>query len=113
MSRFALLAVLALVLAGCGAEAADAPAGDAAATNTIDMPKSYRFEPADTTVASGTTVTWTNSDNFTHNVTIDDELVGQAEPGQTIEHTFAQPGTFDYICSLHPQDMRGTVTVTE
>jgi plastocyanin len=33
-------------------------------------------------------------------------------PGQTATHTFAAPGEFDYLCSLHPKDMRGRVVVT-
>jgi plastocyanin len=113
VTRWALPVVAVLVLAGCGGSAADAGDSDAASAGTVEMAKSYRFEPEETTVSAGTTVIWTNNDNFTHNVVIADELVGTAEPGQSIERTFADAGTYDYICSLHPTDMTGVVTVTE
>ena len=29
----------------------------------------------------------------------------------TFQHTFTQPGSYPYICQIHPQ-MRGTVIVT-
>jgi len=34
------------------------------------------------------------------------------QPGATATFTFTAPGTYGYQCHLHPQDMRGTVTVT-
>ena len=115
MSRFAAaasIAVAALVLLACTGSAGGAPI----ATDTVDLPRSYRFAPADITVASGTTVTWTNSDNFTHNVQFADKgLSGEPltmRPGETVQFTFATPGTYEYLCSLHPQDMKGSVVVT-
>jgi plastocyanin len=105
----ALLAVL--WLAGCG------PAGDATAspvvTNTVELPKSYRFAPAAITVPAGTTVTWTNHDDFTHNVRLLDGsgAVLTMQPGQTASHTFSAAGLHRYDCSLHPRDMQGSVLV--
>ena len=113
MNRLITAGVLAAVLVACGS-GAEGPAtseGAATATDQVDMARSYRFEPAAISVAPASTVTWTNSDNFTHNVRIDGEVVGEAEPGQTITHTFDEAGTFRYDCSLHPNDMQGTVTV--
>lgn len=108
MTRLLAVALGVLALTGCSQAAGDAAA---LATDQVDMPKSYRFEPSAISVAPGTTVTWTNSDNFTHTVRIADEVIGEAEPGQTITHTFPDAGTFPYDCSLHPQDMKGVVTV--
>ena len=99
---------LALALSGC----AGGGGGDPIATDQIAMARSYRFAPVTATVAAGTTVTWTNEDNFTHNVRIGDAVVGEAEPGGTVTHEFAEVGTFVYDCSLHPNDMTGTVVVT-
>ena len=81
----------ALLLATGAMAACSPPAGDVAAvaTDHVDMPKSYRFEPAAISIAPATTVTWTNSDNFTHTVRIDGEVIGQAEPGESITHDFA------------------------
>jgi plastocyanin len=35
---------------------------------------------------------------------------GSFKPGQTWAHTFANPGTFTYFCTIHPW-MDGVVTV--
>ena len=86
------------------------------ATSTVDLPPSYRFAPADIVVGAGTTVTWTNHDNFSHSVQfLDGGLPTEPllmAPGKAATFTFATAGTFAYQCHLHPQNMRGTVTVT-
>jgi plastocyanin len=91
--------------------------GDAAVeTSVVDLPPSYRFAPDAISVAAGTTVTWTNHDNFTHSVQFLDGGLPteplQMQPGASTTFTFDAPGTYGYHCHLHPQDMRGTVTVT-
>lgn len=100
------------LLAACGS--AGPQAAEPVATTAVDLPPSYRFEPEAITVPAGSTVTWTNDDNFTHSVQL---LDGEDEPrlmqpGQTASITFAEPGTYPYQCHLHPQDMQGIVTVT-
>jgi plastocyanin len=97
--------------------AASSACGGAAAstsTNHIDLPRSYLFAPADITVKAGATVTWTNSDQFTHSVRLVDtgEVLGVLRPGETLTHVFDMPGIYKYDCSFHPQNMHGTVTVT-
>ncbi|HEV8637554.1 MAG TPA: plastocyanin/azurin family copper-binding protein [Chloroflexota bacterium] len=104
------LAVLALVLAACGAGASATQSP--VATTTVDLPKSYRFAPAAITVAAGATVTWTNHDNFTHNVTLPATAPLTMAPGESVSHTFTTPGLYPYVCSLHPKDMKGSVLVT-
>jgi plastocyanin len=85
------------------------------ATSTVDLPPSYRFQPAAISVAAGTTVTWTNNDHFTHSVQFLDGGLPETplvmDPGASAQFRFDQPGTYHYQCHLHPQDMRGTVTV--
>ncbi len=103
--------LLALVLSACGA----ATAGQPVATDHVDLPPSYLFSPSAITVTTGTTVTWTNHDNFTHSVRLIDNgnrIVGIMHPGASTHFTFTQAGTFRYDCSFHPQNMHGTVTVT-
>ena len=112
MARAALGAALGLALMlGACAEAAAEPV----ATDQVDLPPSYRFEPQVITVADGTTVTWTNHDNFTHNVRLLDDGGDTLElaPGESVSHTFTGPGEHRYDCSFHPSDMTGTVIVTE
>jgi plastocyanin len=81
------------------------------ATTDVMMAKSYRFDPKTIEVEAGATVTWRNEDNFTHTVEVegqDDHKVGK---GESVEITFDDPGTYDYVCTLHRQDMDGTVIV--
>ena len=77
------------------------------------MPPSYRFDPPVIQVPAGTTVTWRNSDNFTHSVSVVDGKFPflNLPPGQSGAITFDQPGTYDYICTYHTQDMKGKVIV--
>lgn len=107
------LAALALAVGACGPAGTGASA-EPVATSTVDLPPSYRYEPASIVVAAGTTVTWTNSDHFTHSIQLDGEAAPGlvAKPGESVTHTFDAPGTFAYVCTFHPQDMRGTVEVT-
>lgn len=110
------LAALGLVLvAACGGGASGG-AGDVqaspVATATVDLPKSYRFAPSAIVVPAGSTVTWTNHDNFSHNVSLEGAAPLAMSPGESVTHTFATPGLYAYVCSLHPKDMKGSVLVT-
>jgi plastocyanin len=71
------------------------------------------FEPATLTVEPGTTVTWINSGVAPHTATAEDGSFdsGTLESGATFEQTFADPGTYAYLCQIHP-DMTGTIEVT-
>ncbi len=77
---------------------------------TID---GFAFAPPNLTVPAGTTVTWTNRDEEPHTVAASDGSFHSPGmgTGATFAHTFSAPGTFDYVCSIHPM-MRGTVVVT-
>ena len=80
----------------------------------MDIP-SISFDPEELTVPAGTTVTWTNSDDLPHTVTKDggpgaDFDSGDIEPGGEFEQTFDEPGTVDYICTIHP-GQAGSITV--
>lgn len=99
-----------LLLAACAPQAAAEPV----ATNQVDLPPSYKFEPAAITVPDGTTVTWTNHDNFTHNVRLLDDggEVLALPPGASVSFTFSGPGEHRYDCSFHPNDMSGVVVVS-
>lgn len=85
-------------------------------TNTVAI-KDFAFSPATITIKVGTTVTWTNQDSAAHTVTSDSSSKesfdsGSMAKGKTFSHTFKTAGTFDYICTFHP-DMMGKVEVTE
>jgi plastocyanin len=109
----ATLIVLALALAACGGGGGTAAEGSPVATTTVDLPKSYKFVPAAIAVDAGATVTWINHDDFTHNVTLPGGTPALTmSPSGRVTYTFDTPGEFDYLCSLHPRDMRGRVVVT-
>lgn len=110
LGRLALL-LGPLALAACGGSSSSP---SPVATNTVDLPKSYRFEPNAITVPVGTTVTWTNHDNFTHTVHLFDDggIVYTLKPGESASFTFTTPGLHRYECSLHPRDMQASVLVT-
>ncbi len=108
-SILAALVLLAAVLAGCSGDTAEAPSP--VATTTVDLPKSYRFEPTAIEVDAGATVTWMNHDEFTHNVTFDGEESLAMKPGEQVTRVFPTAGTYAYVCSLHPREMQGSVVV--
>jgi plastocyanin len=72
----------------------------------------YSFLPGDITVRAGTTVTWSNEDDAVHTVTAADKSwdSGRLPVGGTFSQTFTEPGTYDFLCSIHPA-MKGTVTL--
>jgi plastocyanin len=104
-----LVALTAVLLAaGCGGS--DEPATPVATTH-VSMAKSYRFDPGRIEVAAGDRVTWTNDDNFTHTVHVDGQPDHKVGRGESMAITFDEAGTYDYVCTLHSNDMRGQVIV--
>ena len=82
------------------------------ATNAVAI-KGFAFSPANITVTVGTTVTWTNSDQDAHTVTATGGAFGSQalNTGAHYTFTFTKPGTYDYLCTIHPF-MTATVVVT-
>ena len=73
----------------------------------------FAFAPQVLEVPVGTTVTWINNDPSQHTATASDGSFdsGVLAQGGTFSFTFETPGTYDYICSLHP-NMTGQIVVT-
>ena len=109
--RFLLPAVPVLaasvLAAGCGSSGTSEPV----ATTKVQMVKSYRFDPKGIEIEAGQTVTWTNEDNFTHTVQVDDQEDHKVGQGESVSIKFDTPGTYHYICTLHSKDMDGEVIV--
>ena len=112
-SLAAILILATALLAGCAATASGA-AGAPVETTHVSMAKSYMFTPSTIRIAPGATVTWTNDDNFTHNV----RITGAAEwtsqpirPGESVSHVVSAPGEYAYECTFHPQNMKGRIIV--
>jgi len=77
--------------------------------------KNFAFSPANLTTRSGTTVTWMNQDGAVHQIASDSGTPvaftsGSLANGASYQFTFTQPGTYTYICTVHPS-MKGTIIV--
>ena len=76
------------------------------------------YIPFERTINVGNTVLWSNEDAAKHTVTSGDPADGHDKifdsglfgPGDLFEYTFAERGTFDYFCQIHPW-AEGTVIV--
>ncbi|MBO0711055.1 MAG: cupredoxin family copper-binding protein [Acetobacteraceae bacterium] len=77
---------------------------------TID---NFVFTPPTLTVPKGTKVTWTNRDDIPHVVVCPGAKARSSalDTGDSYSLTFAQAGTFDYYCGMHPT-MKGSVVVS-
>ncbi len=82
--------------------------------NAIAM-NSMTFFPRALSVKAGDTLTWVNDDVVPHTMTANDGSVdsGLLMPGDRFTFTFNTAGTFEYKCSIHPEQMRATIEVTQ
>lgn len=110
----AAVAVVVLLLGACGPDS-DTGSGEPAGVprkGTVVL-RDIAFKPGDITVKAGETVTWRFEDQgISHDVVAKDEsFKSEVKDSGTFRHTFDTPGTYDYICSLHPVQMKGTIVV--
>ena len=74
-------------------------------TASMDQ-QGMKFLPHVLTVTAGDTVEFLNHDNVDHNVfTPDAEAynLGTFKQGEKRTHTFAKPGVYSQLCSVHPE----------
>src|SRR3954471_9191938 len=114
-TTFALLAAVSAVFACLLTANAALAQGPAATIKAQDSP-AQRFNPSDVTIAQGQTVRWEFDEAATtHTVTSTSSnwSVDQTRSpnGAAVEHTFDQPGTYTFHCTIHPA-MTGSVTVS-
>jgi plastocyanin len=90
---------------------ASAPSGDAVRSAEVEI-EDFAYAPDPVTIEEGGKVTWKNRDAAPHTATADDGSfdTGTIEEGKLKSETFKEPGTYAYVCSIHPQ-MHGTVEV--
>jgi plastocyanin len=95
----ALLAAALPELTAAGAAAVTAAASPA----TVDI-DNFAFTPAALTVTAGTTVTWKNEDDSPHRIGDKNGTFKSAalDTDDSFSHTFAAPGEYPYICTIHP-----------
>ena len=108
----ALTGAVVLALSACGAGDASTPA---TAANSDGRPtvviEDLAFDPQTLRIEAGDTVTWIwNDGEIDHDVSGNDfksEVISEG----TFSHRFDNPGTHEYVCTLHP-NMTGTIEVT-
>jgi plastocyanin len=117
-----LLALLALGVAACGDDddgggggggnggaAAECPGGSVE-IRMVDI----KFDPQDASAGVGQEICWVNEDTVDHNAVaesgadFESELFGE---GETFTATVEEPGTVEYVCTIHP-GMTGTLEIT-
>jgi plastocyanin len=123
-SLLVALLVAGLALAGCGkddkgSKEAKPPASPANGSVPLsgEAPVeivTFQFQPQKVVVKPGTKVTWTNRDTSIHDIKDTSPLATpvskEMSKGDTFSITYAQPGSYSYICGIH-QYMTGTVEV--
>ena len=94
---------------GCGPSSKKS---DTAGTPDVSL-VDFGFKPKQTTVKAGQTVTWTNDGQVDHTVKGKGFFTSRAlGHGQKFSHRFTTTGRFDYLCTLHPTLMTGTIVVS-
>jgi len=84
----------------------------ASATKTVTI-KDFEFSPRTVTVQPGDTVSWVNNGPSGHSATAEDDSfdTGVMDEGESGSHRFENAGSFDYICTPHP-NMKAKVIVS-
>jgi plastocyanin len=92
---------------------APAPSGDAVRAAKVEI-AGFAYDPDPVEIEEGGKVIWINRDAEPHTATAEDGGfdTGTLEEGKLKSETFKEPGSYDYICSIHPE-MHGTVEVVE
>jgi len=126
-TRLVLLAALALIAATGYASHASAsqsansekaaPQSANATTKVVTvLIRDFKFEPATVTVHEGETVEWKNEDSVPHTATENADAKnpafdsGYLQTGAAWRYVAQKKGTYNYICTLHP-NMQGTLIV--
>jgi len=78
--------------------------------NTVII-KNFNFAPMSVTVKAGASVTWKNLDGEPHTVTSVDGLFrsGAIDQNESFTFKFDKPGTYKYLCSIHPRMMAAVI----
>jgi plastocyanin len=110
--------------------------GGSVSDKTVSMTTDFAFGPERVSVKGGATVTWVNDSEVGHTVTAYEDGIpvdadyfasggfeseraarndvsgGLIAAGETFDHTFETPGTYEYVCIPHESsEMVGTVVV--
>jgi YVTN family beta-propeller protein len=71
----------------------------------------FAFAPASVELKAGQSITWTNDDGAPHAISVKGGASSPIlAPGETHSMKFDKPGSYDYVCSVHPY-MTGRIMV--
>jgi plastocyanin len=86
--------------------------GTAPASAAEVVIQNFDYSPMELNIAAGTTVVWKNLDGEPHTIaSVDGRFRSPAlDQNDSFHFTFASPGTYKYICSIHPK-MKAVITV--
>jgi plastocyanin len=103
--------LLAVALPELSTTAGEAVFAAAASPATVKI-DNFAFAPATLTISAGATVTWKNDDDSPHRIGDKNGTFKSAalDTDDTFSHTFAAPGEYPYICTIHPY-MAGKIIV--
>jgi plastocyanin len=108
--------ILALFAAACGGDdgGEQASSSEACPSGSVVIKMvDIKFDPEQATAGVGQEVCWVNEETIEHNAVDEQggrfksELFGK---GQTFTTTIDEPGTIDYVCTVHP-GMTGKLTI--
>jgi plastocyanin len=100
----ALVAASGALASGCGGDESPSPRSD-----VVEV-RDFEFAPAGYNAKAGEKVTWENTGEQIHNVKGRGFFSRAIDAGESYSFTFREKGSYDYVCTLHPQ-MKGTVVV--
>jgi plastocyanin len=93
-----------------------AASGLGTVAETVDATDDLVFAPAKSTIGVGQVIEFKNTGSVEHNVTFSGSLAclsdNTLDPGSTWDVQFNNPGSYDYICTIHAPNMAGVLTVT-
>jgi plastocyanin len=84
---------------------------------TIQATDNLVFVPDSSNAATGDIIEFKNTGSVVHTVTFQDKndaclTDSTLSPGATWEVKFTQPGTYNYLCTIHAPNMKGVLKVS-
>jgi plastocyanin len=121
--KLVAIAMAALALSGAAAAAANAPSTSKSKPKEVSVADFY-FGPEKLTLKKGQSIdwVWAEANSYAHDVHLKSGpkgLKGKASystkttavTNAEFEKTFTTPGTYKFICTIHPTQMQMTVVV--
>jgi plastocyanin len=107
----ATLVGAAALLASATGAAGSRPAARASEAHATVTISNFKFKPSELTVPRGAEVTFANHDSTAHEPARSGSFdTGRIAPGKSESVRFGRPGTYRYICTIHPS-MHGKIVV--